>query len=437
MFGIRMDALADTSLGALAEDGRVHRRVYTDPAIFELELRRIFGRAWLYVGHESQVRKEGEYFTATLARQPVVMVRCADGAVRVLFNRCAHRGALVAAERAGHTEMFRCGYHGWTYRLDGKLQSIPREEDYAGTGFDRGCADMQLLPRAAAYRGFVFASLAADGPDLAEFLGPAAANLDNMVARAPEGELEIAGGCFDTLQRNNWKIYLENLHDGAHPMIVHQSSFAAARNAAAAAGDSLTRFRAEVVAANGQTYDQMGALEVTTYARGHSDMKGFRRAASDEAPYLEYVAKLEARLGKDEAERVLGTQRHNAMFYPAMSVHPVFMQLRVLQPLAVDLTRIEIWTLRMKGAPAWMHRRNIAFANTVHSPSSIVKADDLEIYARVQRGVAAEGSDWVNLQRGAEGPPAGNEGARSTTLSEAFIRNQYRAWRDYMTEEAA
>ena len=430
-----MDAMADTFPGALVEDGRVHRRVYTDPSVFELELARIFGRAWLYVGHESQVPNAGDYVTATLARQPVVMVRCADGAVRVLFNRCAHRGALVAAGRAGHVENFRCAYHGWTYRLDGALQSIPREEDYAGTGFDRACADMKLLPRAASYRGFVFASIAADGPDLADFLGPAAANLDNMVERAPEGELEIAGGCFETLQRNNWKIYLENLHDGAHAMIVHQSSFAAAQAAAAAAGDPLTRFRAEVVAANSQNYDQMGALEVTSYPRGHSDMKGFRRAASDEPQYLDYVAKLAARLGKEKAEAVLGTHRHNAMFYPAMSVHPVFMQLRVIQPLAVDLTRIDIWTLRMKGAPAWMHRRNVAFANTVHSPSSIVKADDLEIYSRVQRGVAAEGEDWIDLRRGAEPVPAGNEGARSTALSEAFIRNQYRAWRDYMTDE--
>jgi phenylpropionate dioxygenase-like ring-hydroxylating dioxygenase large terminal subunit len=429
-----MDALADTSVSSLAEEGRVHRRVYTDPAIFELELRRIFGRAWLYVGHESQVPNAGDFLTTTLARQPVIMVRCADGAARVLFNRCAHRGALVAAERQGHVENFRCAYHGWTYRLDGALQSIPREEDYAGTGFDRACADMKLLPRAASYRGFVFASLAADGPDLADFLGLAAANLDNMVARAPEGVLEVAGGRFETLQRNNWKIYLENLHDGAHAMIVHQSSFAAAKAAAAEAGDPLTRFRAEVVAANSQNYDQMGGLEVTCYAHGHSDMRGFRRAATEEAPYLEYVAKLEERRGKEKAEAVLGTERHNALFYPAMSVHPVFMQLRVIQPLAVDLTRIDIWTLRMKGAPAWMHRRNVAFANTVHSPSSVVKADDLEIYTRVQRGVAAEGEDWIELRRGAERAPAGNEGARSTALSEAFIRNQYRAWRGYMTD---
>lgn len=427
------DGGAIGEIGALVADGRVHRRVYADPAIFELEQERIFGRAWLYVGHESQVPEPGDFVTAMLARQPVIMVRCADGAVRVLFNRCAHRGALVAAERCGHAETFRCAYHGWTYRLDGALQSVPREEDYAQSGFDRAGMDMKLLPRAAAYRGFVFASLAADGPDLAEFLGAAAANLDNMVERAPDAGLEIAGGCFQTLLRNNWKIYLENLHDGAHAMIVHQSSFDAAKKAAAAATDSLTRFRAEVVAANSQNYEQMGALEVAAYAHGHSDMKGFRRQQSAEPEYLDYVARLEDRLGPAGAEAVLGMQRHNAMFYPGMSVHPVFMQLRVIQPLAVDLTRIDVWTLRMKGAPEWMHRRNIAFANTVHSPSSIVKADDNETYARVQGGVGSAGGEWVNLQRGAGAPAAqGNEFEGSNALSEAFIRNQYRAWLGYM-----
>jgi len=423
--------LAIEEAGALAEETRVHRRVYSDPAIFELEMRRIFGRVWIFVGHESQVPNPGDYITAVVARQPVVMVRQPDGAVHVLFNRCGHRGALVAAGRAGNTATFRCAYHGWTYRLDGALQSIPREEDYAGSGFDRCApsAGMRPLPRFAAYRGFVFASLAAAGPGLAEYLGPAVANLDNMVERAPEGALEVAGGCLHTLQRNNWKIYLENLHDGAHAMIVHQSSFDAAKKAAASAQDAMTRFRAEVVAANSQNYDEMAALDVGCYPLGHSDMRGFRRQRAEVPEYLDYVSRLEARLGKAGAEAALSLQRHNAMFYPSMSVHPVFMQLRAITPLAVDLTRVDIWTLRMKGAPAWMHRRNLAFANTVHSPSSIVKADDLEAYERVQGGVGSTGGEWVSLHRGAG---ARNSGA----LSEAYIRNQYRAWREYMTDAA-
>jgi phenylpropionate dioxygenase-like ring-hydroxylating dioxygenase large terminal subunit len=434
--GMASEGAAVGEAVALVEDRRVHRRIYADPAIFELELRRIFGRAWLYVGHESQVPQPGDYFTTALARQPVIMVRCADGVIRVLFNRCAHRGALVAPERCGRAEAFRCAYHGWTYRLDGALQSIPREDDYADTGFERAGADMKLLPRAANYRGFVFASLAPDGPDLAEFLGAAAANLDNMVERAPEGELEVAGGCFQTLQRSNWKIHLEHLHGGAHAMIVHQSSFDAARKAAAAAPDPLTRFRAEVVAAHSHYYEQMRALEVSAYPRGHSDMGGSRRWQRDDAEDRDYVGRLAARLGAARAEEVLDRQRHNALFYPGLSVHPAFMQLRVIQPLAVDLTRIDIWILRMKGAPARLHRRNIAFANAIHSPSSIVIADDLEIGARLQSGIRAEAGDWISLHRGACAAPApANEAERSNALSEAYIRNQYRAWRGYMLEK--
>ena len=151
-----MDALAHSPAAALVQHGRVHRRVYTDAAIFALEQERIFGRAWLFVGHESQVAKPGDFYTTVLAGQPVVMVRVAegggeDGTVRVLFNRCPHRSAVVAAERAGHLDLFRCAYHGWTFRLDGALQSIPRDEDYAGTGFDRADCNMKLLPRAASY----------------------------------------------------------------------------------------------------------------------------------------------------------------------------------------------------------------------------------------------------------------------------------------------
>ena len=79
------------------QPGRVHRRLYSDPEIFELEMQRIFGRAWVYVGHESQVKNPGDYFATQIGRHPVVMVRDEDGALRVIRNQCAHRGAMVVA----------------------------------------------------------------------------------------------------------------------------------------------------------------------------------------------------------------------------------------------------------------------------------------------------------------------------------------------------
>src|SRR5579871_5770829 len=86
-------------IAKLIEPGRVHKRVYTDPDLFELEMERIFSRAWLFVGHTSQVPNPGDFITTELGRQPVIMVRHRDGAVHVLLNRCTHRGAKVVNER--------------------------------------------------------------------------------------------------------------------------------------------------------------------------------------------------------------------------------------------------------------------------------------------------------------------------------------------------
>ncbi|MGH8248554.1 MAG: Rieske 2Fe-2S domain-containing protein, partial [Gammaproteobacteria bacterium] len=193
-----MRMFSDSELAALVRDDSVHRCVYTDPGIFELEMERIWGRAWIYVGHESQVRNPGDYFATQIARQPIVMTRHRDGKVHVLFNRCAHKGAQVVGESCGRAEKLRCCYHGWTYDTDGTLLHVPREEGYSATGYGKGHADarMHAVPRVESYHGLVFASLCREGPDLKTWLSGAAASIDNLVERSPEGKIEIAGGCF-------------------------------------------------------------------------------------------------------------------------------------------------------------------------------------------------------------------------------------------------
>src|SRR5262249_45183493 len=97
-------------LARLLPPGRVPRRIYTDPAIFDLEMERIFDAAWVYLGHESQIKKPGDYFATRMGRKPVVLVRDDEGAVRVIHNQCAHPGAMVVPTDTGNTAELTCRY---------------------------------------------------------------------------------------------------------------------------------------------------------------------------------------------------------------------------------------------------------------------------------------------------------------------------------------
>ena len=203
---------------SLVGDDRIHRKVFTDPEIFELEIERIFGRVWNYVGHESQVPNTGDFFCTAIARQPVVMSRHGDGKVYVFHNRCAHRGTKVLNQECGNAKRFQCMYHGWTYHTDGSFAGMPVQDEEVEDGFDVTNRKLGMHPvaRWQSYLGFVFASLSNDGPDLVEYMGEARRGLDEFVAAAPAGEVELVGGCHRYAYNGNWKFQLENLTDTYH-----------------------------------------------------------------------------------------------------------------------------------------------------------------------------------------------------------------------------
>ena len=174
------------AIQSLVHRDRVHRSLYLDPEIFDLEMEKIFGRTWVYVGHDSLVPKPGDYITTRIGNQPVVLSRHSDGEIYVIYNSCGHRGAIVCNEDKGNASLFRCCYHGWTFKTNGDLDAVAMPRGY-GKQFDLTdpSLGMKRVPRVAVYRGFVFASLAPKGMSLAEHLGHAQDSIDEVVDRAP------------------------------------------------------------------------------------------------------------------------------------------------------------------------------------------------------------------------------------------------------------
>ena len=439
-----MDIASRERIARLVQPDQVHRAVYTDPALFELEMTRIFARAWLLLGHESQVKGPGQFFTTRMGREPVIVVRHDDGSIRVLVNRCTHRGSIVCSEHRGETKHFVCPYHGWTYETDGALRFVPTPEGYRTEACGDPALALARAPRVETYRGFIFASLAKDGPDLADFLGFTSTSFDDFVDRAPGGELEVAGGVFKHAYDGNWKLMLENHLDGIHPAFVHQSSVHAAKEQPEPAGEAYSTIALKQMRQNGAPKEVWENVGVWVTEHGHGYMGDYHDdsrlvAGLDNPVFADYRARLAADRGDEEAKRALGVTRWNTIVYPNASFMSQFRQLRLVHPLAVDRTVVYTYSFRMPKAPERMFRDTVAFANVVNGTASWVLTDDLEVYARVHRGLAdAAGAEWVYLGRGFGRDVPDQHGTHrgATGTSEVFIRSQMSAWLRYMTADA-
>jgi phenylpropionate dioxygenase-like ring-hydroxylating dioxygenase large terminal subunit len=433
----------------LVEPDRVRREVYTDRDIFELEMRRIHETVWIYCGHESQIPKAGDYYTMQIGRQPMLMVRGKDRKVHVLYNRCPHRGNMMCGDRQGNAgEFFRCSYHAWQFHLDGKLKNIPMmESGYAGTRYGRDNPDCSMKPAARVenYRGFVFTSLAKDGPSLKEFLGEAIVAFDDMCDRAPEGEVEIVPNCFRVIQKSNWKIFLENQLDALHPSVTHQSTGRAAHEVEKEIAKQAKKQKGEkgqaplsyhmLSAFATVTIDKWDNFQTLNYPHGHCILTGYMGLRPQDPDTLAYDKIMLKAYGKKRFEEIVGVNIHHVLIYPGLSVQSPLQQLRAVRPLGVDRTLTEIWHFRLKGAPEAIYRRSLAYYNLVNSPSTLVNADDLENFWKCQKGLSSDGGDWVSfgrhLGRDIE-KPGMVETAPNCGTSEAPMRNQMKAWAQYM-----
>lgn len=365
----------------LVQRSRVHRNVFVDQDIFEMELRHIFYNTWVYVAYEDEIPNPGDFVTGHIGRQPIIVTRDDAGAIQVLMNRCTHRGATLCRTERGHGKFLKCPYHGWIFRHTGELADLPMREDY-DADLDLGSLDLKRAAKVGSYRGFIFASLNGEVPTLEQHLGNARKYLDWFS--------DVSLGLYEmelpqrVSYQANWKLIMENTLDGYHAPYTHESSMPLL----------LGSFPLQVKA--GESRDLGNGHGTFRIQNGTDALVGKYLETADP----DYVAALQAKLGEERMRAAL----RDSMSGTHLRIFPNLLllrdQIRVIYPQAVDRTEFSLGFFYPRGTGAAERAVRRHQVRWVMGHGGFNTPDDVELFARVQEGLQVESADWYFLGKG-------------------------------------
>jgi phenylpropionate dioxygenase-like ring-hydroxylating dioxygenase large terminal subunit len=425
------DATLVTRWNELVDEDRVHRTVYTDPKIFEEEMTKIFGALWIYLGHESEIPDRHDFRTRYLGRRPIILTRDSRGRVNGLLNRCRHRGATVCRRESGTAKMFTCPYHGWAYSNTGDLKGVPWPKGY-GPEFERSAYGLARI-RVEIYREFIFGTLNVDAPPLVDYLGPARTLLDEWIDRSPEGRVIVRSGALRMLARANWKLVMDNAHDGYHPFFSHRSLL----HKAGRLGEK------KDMQYWGQNPD-LGPMYAKYLGNGHTfiDQRpnyGETGSYWNTQPPQPGREACEAAIRQKQGEQAdatldlaIGSQM-NLNIYPSLAV--IGNQIQVIEPIAVDRTQLTWYSTTIGGVPEEV---NVLRMRTQEDFPHFGEVDDLANFEECQRGLAIPEVEWVLQNRGWGLPQQrrdGNGVVTAPVTDEMPARAQFAEWKRLMSSE--
>src|SRR5258708_15364788 len=205
--------------------GQISREIFVNEAIYAEEQERIFARAWLFIGHESQIPNPGDYAAARMGEEAVILCRDRAGEVHVFLNSCRHRGMKVCRYDEGNTAVFTCPYHGWSYGTDGRLVGVPFFREAYRPALDRSQWGLVEAAQLARYKGTVWATWDPAAPSFFDYLGDFRRYLDLSLDGwdGSEGGSEVLGGVQKWLIPCNWKFPAENFSGDSYHNISHRS----------------------------------------------------------------------------------------------------------------------------------------------------------------------------------------------------------------------
>jgi phenylpropionate dioxygenase-like ring-hydroxylating dioxygenase large terminal subunit len=414
-------------LHRLVDDGNglVSRRIFIEPEIYEQELERIFARCWLYLCHETQIPRPGDFLTTYMGEDPVLVVRDNDGRVHAFLNVCRHRGNRLCRADAGNAASFTCAYHGWTYRNDGRLVGVPYlKEAYHGE-LERNRWGLMPVAQLDDYRGLYFATFDPQAPPLRDYLGAMTWYLDTFFDRR-EGGIELIGGVHKWIMPCNWKFPAENFAgDGYH---VPWSHISAVRTGSG--GDFRVKPDAEGRAlslGNGHSIMTVGP-----------DMVADPPAAEILAYEEQILPEMKQRLG---ARLQLGKPIAGTVFPNFSMLRPTSRTIRVWHPRGPDKTEVWAWIFVDKAAPPEVKKALRLAGARVFGPGGTFEQDDMDNWqgcTQTARGAVARRA-LLNYGMGLGDERFDEElgaWASGYRYSESNHRRFYRRWAQLMAADS-
>jgi nitrite reductase/ring-hydroxylating ferredoxin subunit len=417
------------NLEELVQHSRVHRRIYLEREIFELEMERIFESNWVFLGHESEIPAPGDYKAIPIGTQPAIMTRDEDGDIHVVMNRCMHRGATICQDPCGNSSSFRCWYHGWTYNNKGDLIGLPYADGY-GKDFDKRRFGLIRAARVQKYRGLVFASLSPEVEKLTDYLAGAKYYIDLFMDLSPEGAVEARSGTHKYGYDGNWKFQMENGVDGYHPNFVHQAFF---ETQAGPIGRKVM-----------QLFTGNSEYASKTLGNGHSllDMSPKRPAGSRRTSNLlrgataqgagaTYMSSLLARYGEERTAEILSASNVNLAVFPNLLI--IGIQFRNTMPVSATRTDVHLLPTTLKGVPDEINVARLRAHEAFYGSAGGGAPDDVEMFNRCSDGLRVKGAEWLELSRGIEREHVDADGTVTGHITdEVPQRAFYRRWKALM-----
>jgi p-cumate 2,3-dioxygenase subunit alpha len=424
MTGARSFVVDDREKGIFLLD----REALVSEDVLRGEMRNIFAKCWIYVGHGSELKRNGDFITRKVSGRPVIFARDSKGEVRCMFNTCRHRGALVCTERQGNTRRFNCVYHGWIYNNDGSMARVPGDEAYTAA-FDKSTFGLKSPAKFEQYKDFWFMNLDPDAPSLVDYLGKATDYIDLVVDQSPSGTMQVIAGTQEYDVNANWKLMVENSVDDYHLPSTHSTWL----NYMANSGVKVEppKDPSLVLPTHGLAID-LGNGHFTTdnvNFRGRPVAAWIPIYGEEAKPEMAAIREeLVQRVGPDRAKRICDTNR-NLVIFPNLVINDgSSVTIRTFYPDGADKMHVLAWALGPVEETESARARRLDAFLTFYGPGGFATPDDVEALELVQQGLANYTDDrWSEMSRG-----MGRE-TEQLNSDEHHLRTFWRHWDKMLT----